>query len=222
MTLPHDSPLTHISVGRLLMGLLVLTFTVYLVPGLWGAPLKIISGFPPPLSYSESPEGVGKSGGVAFNTEQIEGTKTISHGLQVFTDYDKGLAYAKKVGKPLFLDFTGHGCENCRKMEDYVWSDPVVLKQLREEVVIVSLYVDEKKELPESEKYVSKTTGKRIKTVGNKWSDFQITRYETNSQPQYIMLDHNEKEISPERIGYNPDINFYNNWLKTSIEKFNK
>ena len=222
MTLPHDSPLTHISVGRLLMGLLVLTFTVYLVPGLWGAPLKIISGFPPPLSYSESPEGVGKSGGVAFNSEQIEGTKTISHGLQVFTDYDKGLAYAKKVGKPLFLDFTGHGCENCRKMEDYVWSDPVVLKQLREEVVIVSLYVDEKKELPESEKYVSKTTGKRIKTVGNKWSDFQITRYETNSQPQYIMLDHNEKEISPERIGYNPDINFYNNWLKTSIEKFNK
>ena len=145
MTLPHDSPLTHISVGRLLMGLLVLTFTVYLVPGLWGAPLKIISGFPPPLSYSESPDGVGKSGGAAFNTEQIEGTKTISHGLQVFTDYDKGLAYAKKVGKPLFLDFTGHGCENCRKMEDYVWSDPAVLKQLRDEVVIVSLYVDEKK-----------------------------------------------------------------------------
>lgn len=222
ITLPHDSPLTHISVGRLFMGLLVLTFTVYLVPGLWGAPLKIISGFPPPLSYSESPEGVGKSGGVAFSQEQISGTKTISHGLQVFTDYEKGLAYAKEVNKPVFLDFTGHGCENCRKMEDYVWSDPTILKQLREDVVIVSLYVDEKKELPESEKYISKTTGKRIKTVGNKWSDFQIMRYETNSQPQYIMLDHNEKEISPERIGYNPDINFFNNWLIKSIENFNK
>lgn len=221
ITLPHDSPLTHISVGRLFMGLLVLTFTVYLVPGLWGAPLKIISGFPPPLSYSESPDGVGKAGGVAFAKEKIPGTKTISHGLQVFTDYEKGLAYAKEVNKPVFLDFTGHGCENCRKMEDYVWSDPHVLKQLREDVVIISLYVDEKKELPESEKYVSKTTGKRIKTVGNKWSDFQISRYQANAQPQYIMLNHEEKEISPERIGYNPDIDFFNNWLMKSVNNFN-
>jgi len=193
-----------------------------LIPGLWGAPLKIISGFPPPLSYSESPDGVGKSGGVALANEKIPDTKIISHGLQVFTDYEKGLAYAKEVNKPLFIDFTGHGCENCRKMEDYVWSDPSVLKQLREDMVIVSLYVDEKAELPESEKYVSKITGKRIKTVGNKWSDFQITRYQANAQPQYIMLNHDEKEISPERIGYNPDIEFFNNWLLQSIENFNK
>lgn len=219
MTLPHDSPLTHISVGRLFMGLLVTTFTVYLVPGLWGAPLKIIDGIPPPMEYSESPDGVGNNSNVE---NELADTKRIAHGLQAFTDYEKGLAYAKKVNKPLFIDFTGHACANCRRMEGKVWSDKDILKKLRDDVVIVSLYVDERKELPESEKYVSKTTGERIKTVGDKWSDFQITRYKTNSQPQYIMLDHNENEISPERIGYNPDINFFNNWLKSSVEKFNK
>jgi thiol:disulfide interchange protein DsbD len=131
------------------------------------------------------------------------------------------MAYAKKVNKPLFIDFTGHACANCRRMEGKVWSDKSILKQLKNDVVIVSLYVDERKKLPKSEQYVSKTTGERIKTVGDKWSDFQITRYQTNSQPQYIMLNHDEKEISPERIGYNPDINFFNNWLIKSVNNFN-
>jgi thiol:disulfide interchange protein DsbD len=218
ITLPHDSPLTHISVGRLFMGLLVLIFTIYLVPGLWGAPLKIIDGIPPPMEYSESPEGIGKN---SYIGNDLAETKRIAHGLQAFTDYEKGMAYAKKVNKPLFIDFTGHACANCRRMEGKVWSDKSILKQLKNDVVIVSLYVDERKKLPKSEQYVSKTTGERIKTVGDKWSDFQITRYQTNSQPQYIMLNHEEKEISPERIGYNPDINFFNNWLMKSVDNFN-
>jgi thiol:disulfide interchange protein DsbD len=217
--LPHDTPGQPISVGRLLMGLFVLSFTIYLVPGLWGAPLKILSGFPPPLYYSESPYGVGVA---APEIDIKDDTKIISHGLLAYTDYDAGLKYAKSVNKPVFLDFTGHGCENCRKMEDYVWSDPRILSVLKNDVVIISLYVDEKKELPENQKYKSTATGKKIKTVGNKWSDFQITRYKVNIQPYYLILDTEGNTISEESASYNPDIEFFYEWLKSGIANFSK
>ena len=218
ITLPHDSPLPNISVGRLSLGLLVLSFTVYLVPGLWGAPLKLISGFPPPLTYSESPYGVGGKGGSSSTAELPEGAELGAHDIVAFKDYDKGLAYAKSVNKPVLLDFTGYACVNCRKMEDYVWSDNKILSILKNDVVLVSLYVDDKRNLPESEQYVSKETGKKIKTTGNKWSDFQITKYKANAQPYYIIVDSDGKDLN-QPIGYTPDINEYEAWLKSGIKK---
>lgn len=223
ITLPHDSPLTHISVGRFSLGLLVLSFTIYLIPGLWGAPLKIISGFPPSITYSESPYGVGnsKGGGSSSGEALPEGAKLAVHDIVAFTDYDQGVAYAKKVNKPILLDFTGFGCENCRKMEDFVWSDAKIQSLLKNDVVLISLYVDEKQELPESEKYVSKETGRKIKTKGNKWSDFQITRYKANAQPYYIILDPEGNDLN-EAVGYTPDIAEYESWLKAGISKHTK
>lgn len=222
ITLPHDSPMGSISVGRLYMGLLVLTFTVYLIPGLWGAPLKLISGFPPPLNYSESPFGFGGSNAVQGADGVLpDGAKIAAHGIVAFEDYDKGLAYAKEVGKPVLLDFTGYACVNCRKMEDYVWSDERVLSILKEEVVLISLYVDYKKELPAAEQHVSETTGKMIKTIGNKWSDLQIRKYKANAQPYYVLMNHDEENLN-DPIGYTPDIEEYSQWLTSGIADFKK
>jgi len=148
ITLPHDSPITHISVGRLMLALLVLSFTFYMIPGLWGAPLKLISAFPPSEEYSESPNGVGGSSGFISNEKLPDGAERNKHGLLIFTDYDKGLAYAKEIKKPVLLDFTGHACVNCRKMENNVWTDVNVSKILKNDVVIISLYADDKRDLP--------------------------------------------------------------------------
>ncbi|MEK6452057.1 MULTISPECIES: protein-disulfide reductase DsbD family protein [unclassified Myroides] len=219
--LPHDSPTDSISVGRLFMALLVTTFTIYLVPGLWGAPLKIISGFPPPMTYSESPYGVGGKGGSAGGDAVgvlPDGAKLGAHDIVAFTDYEKGVAYAQSVNKPILLDFTGFACVNCRKMEDYVWSDPSVLSILKNEVVLISLYVDDKKELPENEQYISETTGKKIKTIGNKWSDFQMKNYHANAQPYYIILDSKENRLT-EAVGYTPDVDDYKAWLESGVQK---
>ena len=222
--LPHDSPLKHISVGRLFLGLLTFTFVIYLIPGLWGAPLKLISGFPPPQNYSESPYGVGFTklgGGIYSNKELPEGAEYGPQDIVAFTDYDTGMAYAKKVGKPVFLDFTGKACVNCRKMEEKVWSEKKILKKLQDDVVLISLYVDYRKALPKSEQYVSEVTGKKVKTVGNKWSDFQIKKYKTNAQPYYVILN-NEGEDIAGPIGYTPDADEYDVWLKSGIENYKK
>lgn len=222
ISLPHDSPMQHISVGRLFMGLFVLSFTIYLIPGLWGAPLKIISGFPPPLNYSESPNGIGSGGGSIELGALPKGAHSGPHGIVAFHDYEDGLAYAKQINKPILLDFTGYACVNCRKMEDYVWSDTKILSILKNEVVLISLYVDDKKELAENEKYVSKETGKKIKTIGNKWSDFQITKYKANAQPYYLILDTDGNTLSDEPASYDPDIDLYEKWLRNGIDKFVK
>ncbi|MBA4154214.1 cytochrome c biogenesis protein CcdA [Flavobacterium sp.] len=222
LSLPHDSPMVHISVGRMFMGLFVLSFTIYLIPGLWGAPLKIISGFPPPLNYSESPTGIGSGGDLNDHQTLPKGAHTGPHGIIAFHDYEEGLAYAKQINKPILLDFTGYACVNCRKMEDYVWSDKIILSILKNEVVLISLYVDDKKELAENEKYVSKETGKKIKTIGNKWSDFQITKYKANAQPYYLILDTEGTTISDEPASYDPDIDLYEDWLREGISKFKK
>ncbi len=222
ISLPHDSPLQSISVGRLSLGLLVLSFTIYLIPGLWGAPLKLISGFPPPLNYSESPSGFGGSAKTLADGKDIpDGAKPAAHGIIAFENYNEGLAYAKSVNKPVLLDFTGYACVNCRKMEDNVWADKRILSILNNDVVLISLYVDYKKDLPESEQYVSKATGKKIKTIGNKWSDFQITRFRANAQPYYVLLDGNEAQLN-DPIGYTPDVAEYEQWLKSGIAKFKK
>lgn len=225
--MPHDSPLDKVSVPRLLMAIVSLFFVVYLIPGMWGAPLKLISGFPPPMFYSESPGGFGGSATVvsAISNEEIPEGADPEHcplSLNCFHEFEQGLAYAKKVNKPVMLDFTGWGCVNCRKMEENVWSDPRVLEILREDVVIISLYVDERKELPEEEQFVSEVTGKKVKTVGNKWSEFQVKHFKSNSQPQYILLNHTSMKPLNGTTAYDPDIDLYLNWLEEGIAKFEK
>ena len=223
ITLPHDTPNGPISVGRFLFGLITLAFTIYLIPGLWGAPLKLISGFPPPLKYSESPHGVGFSKTIptnnAYQTELPDGAHYGPHDIVAFVDYEKGMAYAKKVNKPILIDFTGHACVNCRKMEDYVWSDPQVLEILKNQVVLISLYVDDKRELPLSEQYTSPETGKKIKYIGQKWSDFQLKNYKANAQPYYVLINHEEKMLN-KPSAYDPNIQNYIDWLKEGISKF--
>jgi thiol:disulfide interchange protein DsbD len=222
LTLPHDSPMTHLSIGRLFMAIFVTIFTIYLIPGLWGAPLKIISGFPPPMTYSESPNGIGTSSSNTTTAIDLpEHAHSGPHGIIAFHDYEDGVAYAKKAGKPILLDFTGHACVNCRKMEDFVWSKPEILSLLKDKVVLISLYVDDKRELPKEAQYVSKETGKEIVTIGNKWSDYQITRYKNNAQPYYVVLNSDGEDIS-KPIGYTPDATEYKNWLEEGISKFKK
>ena len=226
---PHDSPLTSISIPRYFFGLFVLVFTIYLIPGLWGAPLKIISGFPPPNFYSESPNGFGGGGDVSSavviseNGEVVGDPEHCPHGLPCFHDYEEGLAYAKESGKPIMLDFTGWACVNCRKMEEQVWSDPRVLQRLREDYVLISLYVDEKTKLPKEEQIEVQigTKTKMLRTVGNKWSYMQAERFKTNSQPYYVVLDHDENQLG-EPAAYDPDIEKYVEWLDTGIEAFQK
>lgn len=223
--LPHDSPLTHISVGRLSLGLLVLSFTIYMIPGLWGAPLKLISGFPPAMNYSESPYGVGFTklggGGSASANEFPEGAYLGPHDIISFHDYETGLAYAKKIGKPVLIDFTGHACVNCRKMEERVWSEPKILNLLKEDIVLISLYVDDKRPLPEGEEVISEISGKKLRYIGQKWSEFQILRYEANAQPFYVLMDHNEENLI-EPVGYTPDIDEYYAWLQKGVGAFKK
>ena len=226
---PHDSPISNISIPRYFFGLFVLVFTIYLIPGLWGAPLKIISGFPPPNFYSESPNGFGGGAMIATENELTENGEIVGepehcpHGLPCFHDYEEGLAYAKESGKPIMLDFTGWACVNCRKMEEQVWSDPRVLKRLREDYVLISLYVDEKTELPLDEQIEVQIGDKtkKLRTVGNRWSYMQAERFKTNSQPYYVVLDHNEKQLG-EPAAYDPDIEKYVNWLDAGIKAFKK
>lgn len=201
----HDSDVKHISVPRLMFALITLSFTLYLVPGIWGAPLRMISGFPPPEFYKEwvDPK-----------------SSDCPHDLTCFKDYDEGMRYAKQQNKPVMLDFTGWSCVNCRKMEDNVWSDTEVLKRLSDEYVIISLYVDDKEQLPESEQYIS-SAGKKIKTTGNKWSDMQRTQYETNSQPYYVLLDNKGKILAQPR-GYTPDVDTYVKFLDEGLCRFDK
>lgn len=224
ITLPHDSPMNHISVGRLSFGLIVLTFTIYLIPGLWGAPLKLISAFPPPQTYSESPLGFGGSGNGAATIGEIkglpEGAELGPHGIMIFTDYEDGLAYAKSINKPIMLDFTGHACVNCRKMENNVWSDERVLPILKNEVVLISLFVDDQRPLPIKEQFVT-AAGDKIETVGDKWTDFMISKYKTNTQPLYVITDLEGKNLNNSKptISY-VDVEEYLIWLKTGISNF--
>lgn len=219
--LPHDSPIEKLSVGRSMMGTFVLAFTIYLIPGLWGAPLKIVNAFLPPDFYAESPGGL-KGSSNNFGDLHIEsGMHAGPQGIMAFNDYDKALAYAKKVNKPLFVDFTGWGCVNCRKMEQSVWGEPGVIEHLKNDVVIVSLYVDERTELPKSEQGIVKV-GERevnVKTVGNKWTVKQMKEYQTASQPYYVMQTPDGKDLSNGSADYqnhsNPEV--FQKWLEEGL-----
>jgi thiol:disulfide interchange protein DsbD len=223
--LPHDSPITNISVGRLSLGLVTLAFTIYMIPGLWGAPLNLISAFPPAQHYSESPYGVGftKQGSTSNenHAELPEGAHLMPpHNILAFNDYDLGVAYAKKVNKPIMLDFTGHACVNCRKMEQNVWAKDKILPILKNDVVLISLYVDDKRPLPEGEEIDSKLRpGKKLKYIGQKWSEFQTIKYGANAQPFYVLLNTNEEKLN-EPVAYTPNVDEYHHWLMEGISNF--
>ncbi len=213
----HDSETKHIGVGRIFMATLVLSFTFYLVPGLWGAPLKMIAGIAPPMHYSESPYGVnGKAPDVKLPKHASFGP----HGLITFHDYHHGLEYAKEINKPVMIDFTGHGCENCRKMEESVWSDDEVKLLLKDSVVIISLHVDEKIALPEGSNITSKS-GKKLKYTGQVWAEMEMERYGEISQPLYILMDHNE-EMLQIKASYQThgSVALFKPWLEEGINKF--
>lgn len=224
--LPHDSLPSHISVGRLNLGLVVLTFTIYMIPGLWGAPLNLISAFPPPQNYSESPYGVGGSkdnATVESHQDLPVGAHLIApHNIMAFDDYDKGVAYAKKVGKPVMIDFTGWACVNCRKMEQDVWPNPEVLDVLKNKVVLVSLYVDDKRPLADDQIVESKLNpGTKLRYIGQKWSEMQTVRYKANSQPYYVLIDHKENNLI-DPVAFTPDAKAYLDWLRLGIANFKK
>ena len=224
--LSHDSDLKYVSVGRLFMAILTGMFTVYMIPGLWGAPLKIINAFPPPMHYSESPHGVGftKGGSIVAHSEE-EGQHLGPQGIMVFHDYDEGMAHAKKVGLPAMIDFTGWACVNCRKMEEQVWSDSEVKRILSEDVVLISLYVDERTPLDEDKQYETTIAGKKkkVRTVGDKWTVLQAETYKTNSQPYYVILDHNENQmgVSANYQDYG-EVDLFKTWLQEGIDEFNQ
>ena len=223
--LPNDGDIKYLSVSRSLLATTVLIFVMYLIPGLWGAPLKLISGFPPPMSYSESPGGIGFSSNDNYSKNTNENTHSGPQGLPVFHDLDEGLAYAKSVNKPTFLDFTGHACINCRKMEEKVWGEEDVINILRDSVVIISLYVDDKRELPEDQHFEQEIApGKIISvtTIGDKWSAYQAKTYKSLSQPYYRMLDKNGDDLSNGSADY---LNHGNRqdflkWLRTGLKQY--
>ncbi len=218
--LPHDSPMDHIGVPRLLLALVTFMFVVYMIPGLWGAPLKYLSGYLPPLTTQQFKIGEGIS---ASNEPRAQVTYgdllEIPFGIQGYFDYEEALAAAKSQGKPLLIDFTGHGCVNCRKMEENVWSDPQVLARLKNDFVMVALYIDERLELPESKWYTSSYDGKVKKTLGKQNADFQITRFNNNAQPYYVILDHSENLLAPPR-GYETNIQEFVEFLEAAKNEF--
>lgn len=218
----HDSETKYISIPKVMFSIIVFGFVVYLIPGMFGAPLKIISGFPPPTFYNEG-WSLGNGSASEVGGKIIPGTDPdhCPHNLNCFHDYDMALAYAREIKKPLMVDFTGWSCVNCRKMEDNVWVDPRVLERLKNDYVLVSLYVDDKTSLPESEKRVSKTTGNKIKSIGNKWSDMQTERFGTNSQPYYVLLDAQEKMLN-KPTGYDPNIDKFIAFLDEGKKAYSK
>jgi thiol:disulfide interchange protein DsbD len=216
--LSHDTEVQSLSIPRLLLSMLVLVFTVYLIPGLFGAPLKGISGWLPPESKQQfTLASTGATPGAAPSTgHKYAGLFHAPDNIDAFYDYDEGLAYAKKVNKPVLLDFTGWSCTNCRKMEASVWSDPEVLKRLKSDYVLISLYVDDRTELSESEKYTSKVSAKAINTLGQKWSDLQETRFNTNAQPFYVVLGPDGQPAAEPRA-FDLNVKAYTSFLDLGI-----
>ena len=220
----HDSELKYISVSRLSAAILTGTLTIYMIPGMWGAPLKLIAAFPPPLEYSESPYGVGnRLGGNAV--EHAEGQHLGPQGIMAFNDYDLGLSYAKEVNKPIVIDFTGKACVNCREMEQAVWSDPIIKNILQNDVVLISLYVDLRTKLPKEDQYETTLAGKtkKVRTIGDQWMVLQANTYGTNSQPYYVFLNHKEETLI-ENANYQDygSVELFKDWLNRGLEEFEK
>ncbi|MEA3445185.1 MAG: thioredoxin family protein, partial [Bacteroidota bacterium] len=242
----HDSDLPHVGVPRLLMAIVTFTFVIYLIPGMWGAPLKALSGYLPPQTtqdfdinheirenafmvqdYIDEYGGSMSNAKAKGNSEPCEKPKYsdhlhLPHGLKGYFDYDQALDCARKQNKPVFIDFTGHGCVNCREMEASVWSAPQVLKRLRKDFVVVALYVDDKKiKLPEDEWVTSSYDGKVKKTLGKKLADLQITKFNVNAQPFYVLLDHDESNLVTPR-GYDKNVEDFVEFLDAGLAEFKK
>lgn len=214
----HDSDLKHVGIPRLFFALAFLSFSIYLVPGLWGAPLKALSGVIPPSTTQEFnlDELQYKIGNTQTSTGNAAGNAAkppvkyvdklhVPFGLTAYFDLNEGLAASKALAKPVMLDFTGHSCANCRKMEEEVWKNPEVLKRIKEDFVLISLYVDESTELPANEQYTS-ANGESITTVGAKNLDYEITKFGFNAQPLYMFLDSGGKPLSDTKYGYDSDV----------------
>lgn len=199
---PHDDDDTKVGVGRFFMALFSLAFAVYMVPGLWGAPLKAVSAFAPPMQTQD------------FNLH-----KNDVHAK--FDDYDLGMEYARLNGKPVMLDFTGYGCVNCRKMEAAVWTDPKVSDLINNDYVLITLYVDNKTPLTEPVKIIENGTERTLRTVGDKWSYLQRVKFGANAQPFYVLLDNQGKPLN-KSYAYNEDIPKYIEFLQTGLENYKK
>ena len=189
ISLPHDGPSKNLSVPRTLFATAVLAFVIYLVPGMFGAPLKGLSGWLPPMNSQDFKGSQAAEPSAQKSDALYSDFLELPLGLDGYFDFEQAKAAALKANKPLFIDFTGHGCVNCRKMEEYVWSDPSVLQRLKNDYVVVALYCDDKTELPASKWYTSKVDGQEKKTLGDQNLDFQISRFNSNAQPHYVLLD---------------------------------
>ena len=211
---PHDSPIKKLSFSRISFAILVAAFTIYLASGFrvnkstnTFTSLTLLSGLAPPVGYS-----------FLFPNDS-------PNALDSFKDLKEGIAHAQKVNKPIIIDFTGLACVNCRKMEEHVWPDETIDKLLREEFVLVSLYVDDKKPLPEAEQFiVNKTSGgtRKLENYGHKWAHFQTEFFQSNSQPYYVLLDSNGKTILNTPVPYTPDTKEYAAFLECGLEVFNE
>lgn len=199
---PHDDEEDKVSVTRFFMALISLAFAVYMVPGLWGAPLKAVSAFAPPMNTQD------------FNlyTNEVHAQ---------FDDYDAGMEYAKRVGKPVMLDFTGYGCVNCRKMEAAVWTNPKVSKLMKEDYVLITLYVDNKTPLPEHIKVIENGKERTLRTIGDKWSYLQRSKFGANAQPFYVLINNEGKPLN-KSYSYDEDVDKYVNFLETGLKNYKK
>lgn len=237
---PGEAPSSHTSVPRLFLAILSFAFAIYLLPGMWGAPVKLLSGIAPPQHYQEFSlnsiqyklkqlenqvaalqENTPKTSQEQYANlipEDIVNVGHCPHELACEFDLQRGLIEAKRTNKPILLDFTGWACVNCRKMEDYVWSDPAIWDLINEKFVLVSLYVDDKTPLPEAFQ-TSPYTGNEVRTVGKMWSDYQTTQYKANAQPYYVLLDHELEKLVPAK-GYTPDVEAYKAFLESGLDAF--
>lgn len=239
---PGEPPVEQVTIPRLFFSILAFAFAIYLIPGMWGAPVKLLSGIAPPQHYQEfslnniqykmkqmenqladlqekeNPLPIADDANLI--PEEIINVGHCPHELPCYFDLDRGLAEAKRSNKPLLVDFTGWACVNCRKMEDFVWSDPKVWDKINDEYVLVSLYVDDKTPLPEAYQ-TSPHTGNKVRTVGRLWSDYQTAVYKANAQPFYVLLDHDMNTLVPTK-GYTPDVDEYLSFLNAGVQQFRK
>ncbi|MBU2650826.1 MAG: thioredoxin family protein [Bacteroidetes bacterium] len=235
MKFAHDSDLPYIRVPRLMLAIITFSFVLYLLPGLWGAPLKALSGYLPPMHSHDfdlneiirdnvalSASGNSHESKIAVcDKPKYNDFLHLPHGLKGYFDYEQGLECARKLDKPLFIDFTGHGCVNCREMEANVWSDPRVLKILKEDYVVIALYVDDKTVLPEEQWVVSAYDGKTKKSIGKINADLQISWFNTNAQPYYVLQDHDGELLVPYRA-YDLNVEGFVDFLESGLKAFDK
>jgi thiol:disulfide interchange protein len=216
----HDSELKSLSAYRVILAIIAFSFSLYLVPGLFGGSLRLIGGFPPPSFYSEG-WGIKSMDGAVKTEVGPKNNRVIGCPLNLncYHDYDEAVAESKRSGKPIMIDFTGFSCVNCRKMEENVWSEPRVLAIIKNDYVLVSLYVDDKTELPLDKQSVSKLSGQKIETYGDKWSDMETTLFKSNTQPLYALVDADGSTLVPTR-GYTPDIEQYLQFLTEGKKNF--